>query len=129
MTIPGIGLIIATALVAFVGDIHRFPSARHFASYLGLTPKEHSTGSRRRLGAISKKGDVFLRTLLIHGARSVLNAARRKKSPDRLHAWALSRNAARGHNRAATAVANKIARIVWAVWKRDQPFIPAPVVA
>lgn len=129
MTIPGIGLITATALVAFVGDIHRFPSARHFASYLGLTPKEHSTGSRRRLGAISKKGDIFLRTLLIHGARSVLNAAQRKKSPDRLHAWALSRHAARGHNRAATAVANKIARIVWAVWKRDQPFICAPALA
>lgn len=128
MTIPGIGLITATALVAFVGDIHRFPSARHFASYLGLTPREHSTGSRRKLGAISKKGDVFLRTLLIHGARSVLNAAQRKKSPDRLHAWALSRHAACGHNRAATAVANKIARIVWAVWKRDQSFISTPVV-
>jgi transposase len=129
MTIPGIGLIIATALVAFVGDIHRFPSARHFASYLGLTPKEHSTGSRRRLGAISKQGDVFLRTLLIHGARSVLNAATRHKTPDRLHAWALSRHAARGHNKAATAVANKIARIVWAVWKRDQPFHSVPVAA
>lgn len=129
MTIPGIGLITATALVAFIGDIHRFPSARHFASYLGLTPKEHSTGSRRRLGAISKQGDVFLRTLLIHGARSVLNAAQKKKSPDRLHAWALSRHAARGHNRAATAVANKIARIVWAVWKRDQTFVSAPLTA
>jgi transposase len=129
MTIPGIGLITATALVAFVGDIHRFPSARHFASYLGLTPKEHSTGSRRRLGAISKKGDVFLRTLLIHGARSVLNAAQRTKSPDRLQAWALSRHRARGHNCAATAVANKIARIAWAVWKRDQPFVSTPVVA
>jgi transposase len=129
MTIPGIGLITATALVAFVGDIHRFPSARHFASYLGLTPKEHSTGSRRRLGAISKKGDVFLRTLLIHGARSVLNAAQRTKSPDRLQAWALSRHAARGHNCAATAVANKIARIAWAVWKRDQPFVSIPAVA
>jgi transposase len=129
MTIPGIGLIIATALVAFVGDVHRFPSARHFASYLGLTPKEHSTGSRRRLGAISKQGDVFLRTLLIHGARSVLNAATRKQKLDRLHAWALSRHAARGHNRAATAVANKLARIVWAVWKRNEPFHSVPLAA
>ena len=90
MTIPGIGLIIATALVAFVGDIQRFPSARHFASYLGLTPRENSCGLRRRLGAISKRGDVYLRTLLIHGARSVLLAAKRR-SPDRLRAWALAR--------------------------------------
>jgi transposase len=91
MTIPGIGLLIATALVAFVGDIHRFPSARHFASYLGLTPSERSSGMKRRLGAISKRGDVYLRMLLIHGARSVLNAAKRK-TPDRLRAWASPRD-------------------------------------
>jgi transposase len=71
-TIPGIGLITATALVASVGDIRRFRSARHFASYLGLTPREHSSGLRRRLGAISKQGDTYLRMLLIHGARVVL---------------------------------------------------------
>jgi len=126
MTIPGIGLIIATALVAFVGDIHRFPSARHFASYLGLTPRESSSGLRRRLGAISKRGDVYLRTLLIHGARSVLNAAKRSKTPDRLRAWALAKEAARGHNKAATALANKLARIVYAVWKHDRPFHSMP---
>ncbi len=125
MTIPGIGLLIATALVAFVGDIHRFPSARHFASYLGLTPRENSSGLRRRLGAISKRGDVYIRTLLIHGARSVLNAAKRK-TPDRLRAWALARQNARGHNKAATALANKLARIVWAVWKHDRPFRSTP---
>ena len=128
MTIPGIGLLIATALVAFVGDIRRFPSARHFASYLGLTPRESSSGLRRRLGAISKRGDVYLRTLLIHGARSVLNAAKRK-TPDRLRAWALARQEARGHNKAATALANKIARIVWAVWKHDRPFHSTPTAA
>ena len=125
MTIPGIGLIIATALVAFVGDIHRFPSARHFASYLGLTPRESSSGLRRRLGSISKRGDVYLRTLLIHGARSVLLAAKRR-TPDRLRAWALSRESARGHNKAAAALANKLARIVWAVWKHDRPFHSVP---
>jgi transposase len=128
MSIPGVGLLIATALVAFVGDIRRFPSARHFASYLGLTPRESSSGMRRRLGAISKRGDVYLRTLLIHGARSVLNAARRK-APDRLRAWALARQAARGHNKAATALANKLARIVWAVWKHDRPFVSSPSAA
>jgi transposase len=128
MTIPGIGLLIATALVAFVGDIHRFPSGRHFASYLGLTPRESSSGLRRRLGSISKRGDVYLRTLLIHGARSVLLAAKRR-TPDRLRAWALARQTARGHNKAATALANKLARIVWAVWKHDRPFHSVPNVA
>jgi transposase len=121
MTIPGVGLIIATALVAFVGDIQRFPSGRHFASYLGLTPRESSSGLRRRLGAISKRGDVYLRTLLIHGARSVLLAAKRRH-PDRLRAWALAKESARGHNKAAAALANKLARIIWAVWKHDRPF-------
>lgn len=67
-SVPGVGLITATAVIALVGDARRFPSGRHFASYLGLTPKEDSTGSRRRLGAISKQGDVYLRMLLIHGA-------------------------------------------------------------
>lgn len=71
-TIPGVGLLTASALVAFVGDARRFPSGRHFASYLGLTPREHSSGLRRRLGAISKRGDPYLRMLLIHGARAVL---------------------------------------------------------
>ena len=125
MTIPGVGLLIATALVAFVGDIGRFPSCRHFASYLGLTPRENSSGLRRRLGAISKRGDVYLRTLLIHGARSVLLAATRR-APDRLHTWALERKLARGHNKAAIAVANKLARIIWAVWKHDTTFHSQP---
>src|SRR2546427_2162632 len=69
-SIPGVGLIPATALVAFVGDVQRFPSGRHFASYLGLTPREHSSGLIRRLGPISKRGDVYLRMLLTHGARA-----------------------------------------------------------
>ncbi len=72
-TIPGIGLLNATALVACVGDVRRFPSGRHLASYLGLTPREHSSGNRRQLGAISKQGDRYLRTLLMHGARAVLS--------------------------------------------------------
>lgn len=83
MTIPGIGLLIATAFVAFVGDIRRFPSGRHLASYLGLTPREFSSGLKRRLGRISKRGDGYLRTMLIHGARSVLIHAH-KQQPDRL---------------------------------------------
>lgn len=121
-TIPGVGLITATALVAFVGDVGRFPSARHFASYLGLTPRERSSGLRRRLGAISKRGDVYLRMLLTHGARAVLWRAKSRKTPDRLRAWALRIEQQRGHNKAAIAWANKLARVVWAVWKRDVEF-------
>ena len=122
-TIPGVGLLTATALVAFVGDVARFPSGRHLASYLGLTPREASSGLRRRLGAISKRGDPYLRMLLIHGARSVLlHAKKATASRDRLRTWALERERARGHNKAAVALANKLARIVWAVWRREEPF-------
>ena len=127
-TIPGIGLLTATALVAAVGDVQRFPSARHFASYLGLTPREDSTGPRRRLGAISKRGDTYLRMLLIHGARSVLCHAKTKTAPppDRLRAWALQVERLRGHNKAAVALANKLARIVWAVWRHGTDYMGTP---
>ena len=121
-SIPGVGLLTATALVAFVGDVQRFPSGRHFASYLGLTPRERSSGLVRRLGSISKRGDVYLRMLLIHGARAVLWAAKKRTPPDRLRVWALHLETLRGHNKAAIALANKLARIVWAVWKHDADF-------
>ena len=124
-TIPGIGLLTATALVAAVGDVQRVSSARHFASYLGLTPREDSTGPRRRLGAISKRGDTYLRMLLIHGARSVLGRAKMQAAspPDRLRAWACQVERARGHNKAAVALANKLARIVWAVWRHGKDYV------
>jgi transposase len=127
-SIPGVGLLTATALVAAVGDVQRFPSARHFASYLGLTPRERSTGQRRQLGAISKRGDAYLRMLLIHGARAVLCHAKTKTAPapDRLRAWALHLERFRGHNKAAVALANKLARIAWAVWKYDTDSAAAP---
>ncbi|HEY0723461.1 MAG TPA: IS110 family transposase [Pyrinomonadaceae bacterium] len=121
-TIPGIGLLTSTALVGFVGDVGRFRSGRHFACYLGLTPREHSSGSRRRLGRISKQGDVYLRTLLIHGARAVLVAARLSAPPDRLRAWGLELQRRCGYSKAAVAVANKLARIAWAVWKSGKAF-------
>lgn len=122
-TIPGVGLLTATALVAFVGDVQRFPSGRHFASYLGLTPRESSSGLQRRLGRISKRGDPYLRMLLIHGARAVLCHAKKAKCPnDRLRAWALERERARGHNKATVALANKLARIAWAVWRNADTY-------
>jgi transposase len=125
-TIPGIGLLTATALVGTVGHIHAFRRARQFASWLGLTPREHSSGPRRHLGGISKRGDVYLRCLLTHGARAVLIAARRRRRDaqplTRLHQWAATIQDRRGHNKATIAVANKLGRIVWAVWHKDVPF-------
>jgi transposase len=109
-------------LTLFVGNIERFPSGRHFACYLGLTPREHSSGLRRQLGHISKRGDVYLRMLLTHGARSVLLAAKSKSQPDHFYTWAIDIHRRRGHNKACIAVANKIARIVWAVWKHGNPY-------
>jgi transposase len=128
-TIPGLGPITASALVAFVGDVQRFPSARHFASYLGLTPKEFSSGSRRRLGRISKRGDIYLRTLLIHGARSVLFHARRASTHDRLRTWALALYTRGTRNKAVVALANKLARIVWSAWKHERTYEARPQAA
>jgi transposase len=130
LKIPGIGPLTATALRASVVDVQRFPSARHFASWVGLTSREHSSGERRRLGRISKQGDTYLRTLLIHGARAVLLAARsaqrRGSSLDRLRTWALDVQERRGHNKAACALANKLARIVWATWRFERDFCSKP---
>ncbi len=122
LTIKGVGVLTATAMVAWIGDIRRFKSGRHLASYLGLTPREHSSGARRWLGRISKRGDAYLRTLLIHGARSVLSWARRKGPAGRLEQWALRVESSRGRNRAAVALANKLARVVWAVWTHETSF-------
>jgi transposase len=83
VAIPGIGEITATALYASIGNIHLFESGLHLASWLGITPRESSSGSKRRLGRISKQGDPYLRTLLIHGARSALTAAQTRRSQGR----------------------------------------------
>jgi transposase len=121
-TIPGVGVLNATAFSAMVGNFPRFKSGRRFASSLGLTPKEKSSGKRRWLGSISKAGDPYLRTLLVGGARSMILAAHRTKRPHYLQAWALELEKRRGRNRAAVAVANKLARIIWAVATRGEPF-------
>jgi transposase len=115
LTIPGIGVLGATALTGFVGPLNRFRSGRRFSSSLGIVPRERSSGPRRHLGSITKRGDPYLRTLLIHGARSALVAASRAKHPDRLQTWALRLKQRRGHNCAAVALANRIARIAWAL--------------
>jgi transposase len=115
LTIPGIGVLSATALIGFVGPLDRFRSGRRFSSSLGIVPREHSSGPRRHLGSITKRGDPYLRTLLIHAARSALLAASRAKQPDRLQAWALRLKQRRGYNCATVALANKVARIAWAL--------------
>lgn len=119
LSIPGVGLLTATAMVAATsGSVSHFKSARHFASWLGLTPKEHSSGNNRRLGRISKRGDRYLRMLLTHGARSVLRAAslaqQAGRSVDGLRQWAQAVQGRTHHNKAACALANKMARICYA---------------
>jgi transposase len=116
LTIPGIGPITATALIAAVGDVNVFKNGRHFAAWLGLVPKQHSTGGQTRLLGISKRGDSYLRKLLIHGARATLRWARLKT--DSRSQWMRGVLERRGWNRTAVAVANKNARIVWALLSR-----------
>jgi transposase len=116
MTIPGIGPITATALIAAVGDVGVFKNGRQFAAWLGLVPKQHSTGGQSHLLGISKRGDSYLRKLLIHGARATLRWV--KLQTDRRSQWIRGLLARRGWNRTAVAVANKNARIVWALLRR-----------
>jgi len=128
--IPGIGVLTATACLATVGHIHTFRNGRRFASWIGVTPRERSSGERRRLGCISKAGDVYLRALLTHGARSALRAARyhahRQRPLGHLQRWALAVEQRRGPNKATVAVANKLARLIWVVWSRDVEFCAEP---
>lgn len=116
--IPGIGPITASALVAAIGNAKHFANGRQLAAWLGLVPKQHSTGGRTNLLGISKRGDTYLRTLLIHGARAVIRHAANKFKQDWLHSL-LSR---RHKNIAAVALANKNARTVWALLAHDREF-------
>ncbi len=116
LTIPGIGPITASALIAAVGDVSVFKNGRQFSAWLGLVPKQHSTGGQTRLLGISKRGDSYLRKLLIHGARATLRWVGTKT--DRRSQWIRGLLERRGWNRTAVAVANKNARIVWALLSR-----------
>ncbi len=126
LEIPGIGVLTATALYASVGNIHSFPSGRHLASWLGITPREHSSGGRRYLGHISKQGNRYLRMLLIHGARSALLVAQQRHRTgvplSRLQRWAVEKTRDHHPNQVAVALANKLARIAWEVWRRGRSF-------
>lgn len=121
--IEGIGPVSATALAASLGEGRRFSRARQFAASLGLVPREHSSGTQHRLGAITKRGNGYLRYLLVHGARSVIRTAGHKTDPR--SRWLQSLEARAGHNKTTVALANKNARIVWAVFQSGQPYRPA----
>src|SRR5437870_7210501 len=120
MTIPGIGPLTATALVAAVSDASAFKNGRQFAAWLGLVPRQHTTGGKERLLGISKRGDSYLRKLLIHGARATIRWVGRKT--DRRSQWIRQLVERRGTNRTAVAVANKNARIVWALLTSHQAY-------
>lgn len=118
--ISGIGPVTASALVAAVGDAKQFKSGREMAAWLGLVPRQHSSGGKTKMGHISKRGDSYLRTLLIHGARAVLNACDHKE--DRRSRWLQSVAERRNRNIATVAMANKNARIAWSVLSRGEEY-------
>ena len=119
-TISGVGPVTSTTIIAVAGDVPRFPSGRDFAAWLGLTPRQNSTGGKARLGRITKAGDQTLRTLLVLGAFSVIKRAR--VAPEKASPWLMALMERRPPLVAAVALANKMARIIWAVLTRGGTF-------
>ncbi len=117
--IPGIGPITASAMAASIGDARNFKNGRQLAAWLGIVPRQHSTGGKSTLLGISKRGDTYLRTLLIHGARAVIRVAERKADAD---SWIKRLLARRHKNVAAVALANKNARTIWALLAHDREY-------
>ena len=113
----------ATALVATVGNARGFKNGRQLAAWLGLVPRQHSSGGSRRLGRITTRGDVYLRTLLIHGARAVMRQLAHRT--DATSRWVTALKARRGFNNAVVALAAKQARILWALLATGRPYEPA----
>jgi transposase len=127
-TIPGVGVITATALAATVTDPTQFRSGREFAAWLGLTPRQSSSGGKERLGRISKMGDGYLRTLLVVGATAVMRYARQKTAANTT--WILGLLATKPARLVAVALANKMARIAWALLARKEVYrLPTPAAA
>lgn len=120
MTIPGVGPMVATALLASVSDGKAFKNGREMSAWLGLVARQHSTGGKPRLLGISKRGDVYLRKLLIHGARAALRWTDRKH--DKRSMWATSLKERRGQNIAAVALANKTVRTAWVLITRGEDY-------
>jgi transposase len=135
MTIPGIGLITATALIASIGNASCFKNGRQLSAWLGLVPRQHSSGGKDKLLGISKRGDIYLRTLLIQGARAVLNSKIRftteeqksKKDYSKFTEWMFNLSERSGHNKTTVAVANKLARVVFAVLSSGNDYTESKV--
>ncbi|WP_341759033.1 IS110 family transposase [Candidatus Tisiphia endosymbiont of Ptychoptera albimana] len=135
MTIPGIGLITATALIASIGNASCFENGRQLSAWLGLVPRQHSSGGKDKLLGISKRGDIYLRTLLIQGARAVLNSKIRftteeqksKKDYSKFTEWMFNLSERSGHNKTIVAVANKLARVVFAVLSSGNDYTESKV--
>jgi transposase len=135
MTIPGIGLITATALIASIGNASCFENGRQLSAWLGLVPRQHSSGGKDKLLGISKRGDIYLRTLLIQGARAVLNSKIRftteeqksKKDYSKFTEWMFNLSEQNGHNKTTVAVANKLARVVFAVLSSGNDYTESKV--
>jgi transposase len=125
--IPGIGPVTATALIAAIGNGAAFGKGREFAAWLGLVPREHSTGGRQKLLGISKRGNAYLRRLFVQGARAVLQ--QRSKQSSGLSAWLKQLTARAHHNVVCVALANKLARIAWAVLATGQAYRPPAITA
>lgn len=124
--IPGMGPITASAIVATVGNAQEFRNGRQLAAWLGLVPRQYSSGGKAKLLGISKRGDVYLRSLLIHGARAVIRFADQKAAPD---SWLRKLLARRHRNVAAVALANKNARVIWALLAKGEKYRPDPTQA
>lgn len=122
-TIPGVGPLASTALVALVADPKLFKNGRQFAAYLGLVPRQHSTGGKPKLLGITKSGDKYVRKILVHGARSVVRVAPRKS--DRRSRWVVELAQRRGVNRATVACANKNARAAWCIMNGEAEYVVA----
>lgn len=135
MTIPGIGLITATALIASIGNASCFENGRQLSAWLGLVPRQHSSGGKDKLLGISKRGDIYLRTLLIQGARAVLNSKMRftteeqksKKDYSKFTEWMFNLSERNGHNKTTVAVANTLARVVFAVLSSGNDYTESKV--
>ncbi len=123
MEIEGLGPISASAIVTAVGNAKQFKNGRDMAAWIGLVPTQHSSGGKEKLGGISKRGDKFLRTLLIHGARSVIRFSETKT--DKRNMWVNELIARRNKNVATVALANKNARIIWSILAREEHYRPA----
>jgi len=122
MGVDGVGPLIATALIATIGDARLFDNGRQFAAWLGLVPRQYSSGGKARHGRITKRGDVYLRKLLVHGARSIM--FRLSGKTDRKSLWAVALKQRRGFNKATVALAAKQARILWTLLAREVEYSP-----